>query len=248
MCCRTNSTDTCNSDGLCQSDWDGNLWRDFCTDPTWQAPGCTKLCLGSLGTDGDGNTGGSVRVTQCSNGSYCCGVGSNANECCSTGGGVWIAKNGHTTSVNPSATTGAAASSSSTTTTSSSTKATSSTQTTPTAQGPTAAASTSKPTSSSKSSSNTGVIAGGVVGGVVAIAIIAVAVLLVLRKRKNKRLMNEKNNHDAYTNGMHKQPQMYGEMDAQNARLEMLGSRTQHEMSAEGYYNPKATQPVHELQ
>lgn len=54
MCCRTNSTDTCNKDGLCESSWDGNLWRDFCTDPTWQAPGCTKLCLGSLGTDGDG--------------------------------------------------------------------------------------------------------------------------------------------------------------------------------------------------
>lgn len=54
MCCRSNSTDTCRSDGLCDSSWDGNIWRDFCTDPTWRAPECLKLCLGTDGTDGDG--------------------------------------------------------------------------------------------------------------------------------------------------------------------------------------------------
>lgn len=51
---------------------------------------------------------------------------------------------------------------------------------------------------------------------------------------------------------MHKQqqqqPQMYGEMDGQNAKVEMEGSRVGHEMGAQGYYNPKGNQPVHELQ
>lgn len=64
MCCRTTSTDTCRDDGLCDSTWDGNVWRDFCTDPTWQAPNCVKLCLKTQGTDGDGKaskTGISLR-------------------------------------------------------------------------------------------------------------------------------------------------------------------------------------------
>ncbi|KAL8661996.1 MAG: hypothetical protein Q9202_005122 [Teloschistes flavicans] len=189
-------------------------------------------------------------------GSYCCGVGSNANECCNTGSGVWIAKNGQTTNVNPTATTtGAAQSSTSSTTMKATSTAQTSTQTSPTAQGATPIAisanstSSSSSSSSSKSPSSTGAIAGGVVGGVIAIAVIVVAALLLLRRRKNKRLANEKHNYDTYAQGMHKAPsRMYGEMDAQNAKVEMPGSNTRHEMGAEGFYNPKGNQPVHELQ
>ncbi|KAL8910100.1 MAG: hypothetical protein Q9171_004592 [Xanthocarpia ochracea] len=139
------------------------------------------------GTDGDGNTGGSVRVTPCQDGSYCCGVGTPANNCCVQGNGVFLGTNGETTDVNPSPTSSrrsAAASSTSSTTlmTSSATLA-----------GATAATSetiTSRPTQVAqtieKSTNNTGAIAGGVVGGLVAAALIIVAGLWFLRRRKGR--------------------------------------------------------------
>ncbi|KAL8733042.1 MAG: hypothetical protein Q9181_003748 [Wetmoreana brouardii] len=251
MCCRTNSTDSCTSDGLCESRWDGNLWRDYCTDPTWQDPACVKLCLGKRnGVDGDGNAGGSVRVTQCLDGSYCCDVGTQANNCCSNGGGVWIAEDGHTTNVNPTATserhtTAAATSSLSSSTSSATTKNPATTTATAASQ----TSSTAVTSSSSKSSSNTGAIAGGVVGGIVAIAAIVVAMLLFLRRRKNKRTMEEKNNQafGSYVN-THDKPRMYGELDGNSRRMELPGSHGGQELSAEGYYNPKVQHPVHEMQ
>lgn len=54
MCCRWNTDvapDTCRSDGLCVND--GNiqlLWRESCTDPTWESEGCLKLCYQGRGT------------------------------------------------------------------------------------------------------------------------------------------------------------------------------------------------------
>ena len=47
MCCAT--FDQCRPDGLCFSGWDGNIWRDGCTDPTWKSPNCVKLCDTGLG-------------------------------------------------------------------------------------------------------------------------------------------------------------------------------------------------------
>lgn len=48
MCCST-VFDTCERDGLCS---DGtNLWRESCTDPTWQSPNCVKLCVSGLGME-----------------------------------------------------------------------------------------------------------------------------------------------------------------------------------------------------
>lgn len=47
MCCRTNGTgtsDTCLPNGLCHNDVAPNLWRESCTDPTWQSPYCLQLC------------------------------------------------------------------------------------------------------------------------------------------------------------------------------------------------------------
>lgn len=52
MCCRTNDTqasfpDICRSDGLCQETQNTEIvWRESCTDPTWQAPECLQLCVG----------------------------------------------------------------------------------------------------------------------------------------------------------------------------------------------------------
>ncbi|KAI4176906.1 MAG: hypothetical protein LQ343_000763 [Gyalolechia ehrenbergii] len=263
MCCRTTSTDTCRDDGLCDSSWDGNVWRDFCTDPTWQAPNCVKLCLDSQGTDGDGkvskanifiqeyhlltlfpylgNTGGSVRVTQCPNGSYCCGVGSTANTCCSNGVGVWVAKNGQTTNVNPTATASrsstAAASSStiskgkgagaSTTTTGASVTPTTVPAGDPasqTASAPSAAVTT---TVTTKSTNNTGAIAGGVVAGILAAAIIIGAAIWILRRRRNRQ-MDEKRMWAP--SAMQKPPPLYGEMDGSSKRHE-LPAPVGHEMA-----------------
>lgn len=46
MCCAR--WDTCRSDGLCYSNWNGGkheVFRDGCTDRTWKSPSCVKLCL-----------------------------------------------------------------------------------------------------------------------------------------------------------------------------------------------------------
>lgn len=47
MCCA--SFDRCRPDGLCGSGFDDNVWRDGCTDPTWESPSCIKLCDTGLG-------------------------------------------------------------------------------------------------------------------------------------------------------------------------------------------------------
>src|ERR1700760_2952976 len=49
MCCALNRTssvvNSCRSDNLC-ADADNNvLWRESCTDPTWQDPACIRLCF-----------------------------------------------------------------------------------------------------------------------------------------------------------------------------------------------------------
>ena len=57
MCCRTNidlSTgkgSTCRGDGLCNLQEDQTVYRDTCTDPTWQSTACIPLCI-----TGRGNT------------------------------------------------------------------------------------------------------------------------------------------------------------------------------------------------
>lgn len=51
MCCALNRNfpDKCRSDGLCLSTFDGNAWRDGCTDRTWQSPKCVSLCNSGIG-------------------------------------------------------------------------------------------------------------------------------------------------------------------------------------------------------
>ncbi|KAL8949979.1 MAG: hypothetical protein Q9222_003957 [Ikaeria aurantiellina] len=262
MCCRTTTTDSCTSDGLCLSGYDGNLWRDFCTDPTWQAPNCAKLCLNSGNVDSHGKacfsithddqagvltswttgqSGGSVQVTRCLDGSYCCGVGTKANNCCSNGGGVWIGKNGHTTNVNPTATSighsAAATSSSSASSSAIPTIATTSTTDPTTIPGAVAATQTSSgppaavTTSSSKSSSNTGAIAGGVVGGVVAAAIIIIGGIWLLRRRRNAPVEEKEKAPNHWGFFAPTKPQMFSEVEGSNATVE-LPARERHEMES----------------
>lgn len=43
MCYNTKDGDACVEDGLIYNPG-GQLWRESCTDPTWQAPECLKVC------------------------------------------------------------------------------------------------------------------------------------------------------------------------------------------------------------
>ena len=74
---------------------------EMCADPTWQSPGCNKLCI-----NGMSEAGNDAQVMQCNDGSYCCGSNINgiASACCYGGQSVWII-NGEETNVdsNPSA-------------------------------------------------------------------------------------------------------------------------------------------------
>ena len=195
-----------------------------------------------------GRKGTSVQVTKCLDGSYCCGTGPKANDCCSNGGGVWIDDNGEETNVNPKNSNRrpwAASTLSSQKTANNSPGATNLPEAGAITTGGGPAATVSQTSSSDGGSSNsTGAIAGGVVGGVLGIALIVVAVLLIMRRRKNRRMMNEKNGHGPYA---HQGPKMYGELDASNGRQEMEGSLAHAEMPADGYYNPKAQKPVQEM-
>ena len=51
MCCALNRPypDKCRSDGLCFSTYDLNIWRDSCTDRSWESSSCVKLCDSGTG-------------------------------------------------------------------------------------------------------------------------------------------------------------------------------------------------------
>lgn len=48
MCCRSDSNQ-CRSDGLCLDLTAPQVWRESCTDPTWNSSSCVKLCYSGLG-------------------------------------------------------------------------------------------------------------------------------------------------------------------------------------------------------
>ena len=49
MCCRAQNH-TCRSDGLCFSLLTSLVWRESCTDSTWNSSACVKLCTSETGT------------------------------------------------------------------------------------------------------------------------------------------------------------------------------------------------------
>lgn len=48
MCCRAKDH-TCRSDGLCFDSWSRLVWRESCTDATWNSSACVKLCTSGTG-------------------------------------------------------------------------------------------------------------------------------------------------------------------------------------------------------
>ncbi|KAF6843235.1 hypothetical protein CMUS01_02278 [Colletotrichum musicola] len=91
MCCNTQPGDQCRDDGLCWNPRMRFLWRESCTDRTWESPRCLKLCI-----NGEARTGGypssqmDVRITECPDGSLCCGKPDEAIACCTAGTGKRI--------------------------------------------------------------------------------------------------------------------------------------------------------------
>jgi len=121
------------------------------------------MLIGWTGLDPWGGSvkGNNVDVTQCDDGSFCCGVGTNGSTCCTEGRGVWM-KNGKETKVNPSITFSAT--------------------TSPSATSAAPAAQTSKPVAVSHHS-NAGAIAGGGVGGVIALILLLGLLYWIMRRR-----------------------------------------------------------------
>ena len=64
--------DTCLSNGLC-SDGGGQIWRESCTDPTWQDAACKHVCNKGIDWNGASMAGNDEKLTQCGDGNWCCG-------------------------------------------------------------------------------------------------------------------------------------------------------------------------------
>lgn len=139
-----------------------------------------------IGPDNHGNdvdkAEHNYRITPCKDGSYCCGVGLLADQCCTDKKGVFVI-NGLPTDVNPSAN----SSSQSSTSLASLTASTITIVSSSSASSP---ASTGAASANSKSSNHTGAIVGGVIGGV-AVVVLAVGFFLFLGQRKICRQQNE---------------------------------------------------------
>lgn len=100
MCCRFSGNSPDRADpkypGLCVVLGDQpRLARESCTDKTWQAPECLKLCSGGLnpwgGYGGDTSLEDrDVYVTACNDGSFCCDLGLDADKCCNSGNGMFL--------------------------------------------------------------------------------------------------------------------------------------------------------------
>ncbi len=167
-------------------------------------------------------------MTQCDNGSYCCGAGTVADRCCSTGGGLWIGKGGNPTNIRPIAVTSASTKEQTTSTTS----ATSTEPTTdPVPQTTVSAPGATVTRTTTKSTTNTGAIAGGVVAGVVAVALIIAATIWAMKKRRN-RPMNQKPMMVPHADT--KPPVYAGEMEGSNAHGELPTDAGIHEMGTGG--------------
>ncbi|KAL9596713.1 MAG: hypothetical protein Q9219_005624 [cf. Caloplaca sp. 3 TL-2023] len=173
MCCRdpNNSGDVCRDNGLCEATGaDGSkiLWRESCTDPTWNSPYCLKgLCTEGTDELGEENAATDRMLTRCPDDSWCCG-GDNGT-CCIRGDGKWI-DNGRVTDINPILAQNSSANSSTSSTGASSNQNISSTD----------------QNTNSDSGPNAGAIAGGTVGAVVVVAVL-IFTLWYLRRRTNKR-------------------------------------------------------------
>ncbi|SPO01379.1 uncharacterized protein DNG_04055 [Cephalotrichum gorgonifer] len=80
-CCRLNAVpdtrEICGASGLCIQG--AIVRRGFCTDSSWDHPACVNFCTSD---DQNGSSNGTIELTPCENGSFCCGP--NNEACCGT--------------------------------------------------------------------------------------------------------------------------------------------------------------------
>jgi hypothetical protein len=191
--------------------------------------------------EGEPHSGTDVKITECDNGSLCCGDPETAGKpCCQQGRGVWLVE-GKVYASNPSSTSASAAATSA---------AATSAPPSSSAGGTTLIASTTSPTSdTSATTSNqpstkpsasrdyTGVIAGCTVGGVVVLALLICALwwFTFYKNRSNVQQApaTELDSSGFYGDGTYKyahtQPTpVYHEapVDARHGRVELSGHET----------------------
>ncbi|KAF2713064.1 hypothetical protein K504DRAFT_449824 [Pleomassaria siparia CBS 279.74] len=212
MCCRNGidangvplGENTCRDDGLCQ---DGTkIWRESCSDKSWKSDACIKLCVSdTLMFEGLPQSQTDVIITECDNGSICCGDSAAGKPCCQQGKGVFLV-GGKVFSTDPNAKSTAPTSSSSTATsiaTSSASTPTNDAQST----GPTSSQSTASSSESTTGPASdtqrppardyTGVIAGCAVAGLLSLALL-ICLLWWLTFKKGKAARSSELDSSAY--------------------------------------------------
>ncbi|KAF3145974.1 hypothetical protein TWF569_006518 [Orbilia oligospora] len=112
MCCalanRGSGADLCLPNGLCSAfTADGSqtaLWRESCTDPTWESPACLKICFAK--GKGYNWVKWDAPITVCRDGKICCGNKEDlGGVCCNEGKGIEIAATlQQNTAITPTAT------------------------------------------------------------------------------------------------------------------------------------------------
>ncbi|PYH67190.1 uncharacterized protein BO88DRAFT_392147 [Aspergillus vadensis CBS 113365] len=80
MCCKLNAEDpdTCDPSGLCLTS-EGAYYREFCTDRSWNSTNCLPKDI--CGNQNGGNSDWTYQLTNCGDGSWCCG---STAACCNT--------------------------------------------------------------------------------------------------------------------------------------------------------------------
>ncbi|KAF2788923.1 hypothetical protein K505DRAFT_378563 [Melanomma pulvis-pyrius CBS 109.77] len=187
MCCRTYEpggfpVDVCEG-SFCRNSKTKELWRESCSDATWKSEGCVKLCV--EGEDGDVD----VMLTECPDGSLCCG--NSNNLCCDRGGGKWVVDGKIlSTNPNPSASSSASSTTSSTAVSTSLDHASASSDSSRASHASVASVTQDASTETSTQGpaaagprNKTPIIAGSVVAGIAGLALVVGLVWLVLRRR-----------------------------------------------------------------
>lgn len=212
MCCDSTAAGggKCQPSGLCYYSSYNTLFREGCTDPTWQDPSCLKLYVNGTGMwdrmlfeaghaltkidiNGSVRDNNTIMVATCNSadaniGPFCETAGNEA--CCAANEGFKI-KNGVVEPANTSTESSSLPSStpaSATATTASSSDATSSTGVDATAASSMSRATqvSTKDQADTGTSNSTAAIAGGIIGGLCAGIAITTLVLFLLRRRKRQ--------------------------------------------------------------
>ncbi|MCJ1430074.1 hypothetical protein MMC29_007989, partial [Sticta canariensis] len=196
-----------------------------------------------------------VTITPCGDGSYCCGDGTDAQDCCDKKKGVFLL-NGETTSKNPSGTS-SLASDYSTSTSKTSISATLSSVTSsflgsssiaplassPTTSPPLSRTPASNPQPPTSSKNNAGTIVGGVIGGI-AILVLIIGMILILTRQYLHAGSKPKKARSSIA-----KPPVPHEVSGTDARKD-LGARQMQELDASRDFHElhDAGRDFHELQ